>query len=222
MVDRIDRLPEALNIAKRSRRIARQSVTVGMGLSILAMLVAALGYLPPVWGALLQELIDVAVILNALRALSPGREHQRPRSLLPDVVQHLHDEHALLRPLLDRIDAAALILNTPDDGQVRREIEAVAKLLQDKLLPHEREDESILYPQLERVLHGIDPMAAMSRTHREIFHLARLYGNLVTDLPPDPLPEFELHELRRLLFSLGAILRLHFAQEEELFQTVSE
>ena len=222
MVDRLDRLPEALNIVKRSRRIALQSVVVGMGLSILAMLVAALGYLPPVWGALLQELIDVAVILNALRALAPGREHRRPRSLLPDVVQHLHDEHALLHPLLDRIDAAALSLNTPDDGQMRRQIEEVAKLLQDKLLPHEREDESVLYPQLERVLHGIDPMAAMSRTHREIFHLARLYGNLVADLPPDPLPEFELNELRRLLFSLGAILRLHFAQEEELFQTASD
>jgi heavy metal translocating P-type ATPase len=221
MVDRIDRLPEALAVAKRSRDIARQSVTVGMALSILAMLIAALGYLPPVWGALLQELIDVAVILHALRALASGRT-RTPQSLPPEIVQHLHDEHALLTPLLDRIDAAALILNNPDSGGVRQEIEEVAQLLQDRLLPHEREDESVLYPKLQRVLLGTDPMAAMSRTHREIFHLARLYGNLVAELPPDPLPEFELHELRRLLFSLGAILRLHFAQEEELFQTLRE
>ena len=46
-----------------------QSVIVGLGLSVGAMVVAAFGYLPPVWGALLQEAIDVAVILNALRAL---------------------------------------------------------------------------------------------------------------------------------------------------------
>jgi cation transport ATPase len=49
--------------------IARQSVLVGLGLSLAAMGVAAFGYLPPVFGALLQEGIDVAVILNALRAL---------------------------------------------------------------------------------------------------------------------------------------------------------
>jgi cation transport ATPase len=49
--------------------IARQSVVAGMSLSIVAMIVAAFGYLPPVAGALLQEGIDVAVIVNSLRAL---------------------------------------------------------------------------------------------------------------------------------------------------------
>jgi heavy metal translocating P-type ATPase len=68
-VDRIDRVAEALRIGRRSLGIARQSVVVGMGLSFVAMLAAALGHIPPVGGALLQEGIDVAVILNALRAL---------------------------------------------------------------------------------------------------------------------------------------------------------
>ena len=73
-VDRLDRLAEALAIARRARRIALESVLAGMGLSLAAMLVAAAGYLPPVAGALLQEAIDVAVILNALRALAAGGE----------------------------------------------------------------------------------------------------------------------------------------------------
>jgi heavy metal translocating P-type ATPase len=68
-VDRVDRVVDALRIGRRSLRIARQSVLVGLGLSIGAMVVAAFGYLPPVAGALAQEAIDVAVILNALRAL---------------------------------------------------------------------------------------------------------------------------------------------------------
>jgi heavy metal translocating P-type ATPase len=68
-VDRVDRVAEGVRIAKRTMSIAKQSVVVGMVLSIVAMLFAALGYLPPVAGALLQEGIDVAVILNALRAL---------------------------------------------------------------------------------------------------------------------------------------------------------
>ncbi len=69
LVDQLDRVLPAIRIARRSRGIALQSVIAGMGLSIAAMIAAALGYLPPVQGALLQEVIDVAVIFNALRAL---------------------------------------------------------------------------------------------------------------------------------------------------------
>ncbi|MGZ5335654.1 MAG: heavy metal translocating P-type ATPase [Solirubrobacterales bacterium] len=68
-VDRIDRVADALRIGRRSLAIARQSVVAGLGLSFIAMGFAAFGHIPPVAGALLQEAIDVAVILNALRAL---------------------------------------------------------------------------------------------------------------------------------------------------------
>ncbi|WP_037085901.1 heavy metal translocating P-type ATPase [Neorhizobium vignae] len=69
LVDHLDRLLPGIEIAKRSRGIALESVIAGIGMSICGMIAAALGYLTPVQGALLQELIDVAVILNALRAL---------------------------------------------------------------------------------------------------------------------------------------------------------
>jgi heavy metal translocating P-type ATPase len=67
-VDRIDRVADAVHAGRRSLYIARQSVLVGMGLSVAAMVVAAFGYLAPLAGALLQEGIDLGVILNALRA----------------------------------------------------------------------------------------------------------------------------------------------------------
>jgi heavy metal translocating P-type ATPase len=69
LVDHLDRLLPGIEIAQRARRIAVESVIAGIGLSVLGMIAAALGYLTPVQGALLQEAIDVAVILNALRAL---------------------------------------------------------------------------------------------------------------------------------------------------------
>ncbi len=74
LVDRVDRVADAIGIARRALRVAKESVLLGMGASFLAMSVAAAGYLPPVAGALLQEGIDVATILNALRALTdpPG------------------------------------------------------------------------------------------------------------------------------------------------------
>ncbi|WP_321377233.1 heavy metal translocating P-type ATPase [Rhizobium sp.] len=69
LVDELAPLVKAMAVARRSRRIALQSVVVGLGLSLCAMALASFGYLPPVQGALTQEVIDVAVILNALRAL---------------------------------------------------------------------------------------------------------------------------------------------------------
>jgi heavy metal translocating P-type ATPase len=69
-VDRIDRVATAVSVGRRALRIARESVVFGIGLSAIAMGFAALGYIPPVGGALLQEGIDVAVIVNALRALT--------------------------------------------------------------------------------------------------------------------------------------------------------
>ncbi len=69
LVDELGRLANAMAAAQKSRAIAVQSVVVGIGLSVIAMAFAAFGYLPPVQGALLQEVIDIAVILNALRAL---------------------------------------------------------------------------------------------------------------------------------------------------------
>jgi heavy metal translocating P-type ATPase len=74
LVDRIDLLADAVMIARRSRQIALQSATAGLVLSMSAMVVAGLGYLPPVQGALFQEVIDVAVVLNALRALGGSNQ----------------------------------------------------------------------------------------------------------------------------------------------------
>jgi heavy metal translocating P-type ATPase len=72
LVDQLDRVLTAMRIARRSRRIALESVYAGLGLSVVGMLAAALGLITPVQGAILQEVIDVAVILNALKALGHG------------------------------------------------------------------------------------------------------------------------------------------------------
>lgn len=69
LVDDIDRVADLVRISKGTMRIARQSIFAGIGFSVLAMIIALLGYLPPTTGALVQEAIDVVVILNALRVL---------------------------------------------------------------------------------------------------------------------------------------------------------
>ena len=69
LVDELEPLAKAITMAHRTRRIALESAWAGLGRSLTAMLAASFGYLQPVEGTLLQEVIDVAVILNALRAL---------------------------------------------------------------------------------------------------------------------------------------------------------
>jgi heavy metal translocating P-type ATPase len=82
VVDRLDRVAEAVLIARQARGIAVQSVMAGMGLSMVGMVLATIGVLPPVAGAFFQEAIDVAVILNALRALGGGVPTSQGRSTL--------------------------------------------------------------------------------------------------------------------------------------------
>jgi heavy metal translocating P-type ATPase len=77
LVDRLDRIVPAIEIARRAKFIALESVYMGIGLSTVGMIAAAVGYLTPVEGALIQEAIDIAVILNALRVLwDPGRRER--------------------------------------------------------------------------------------------------------------------------------------------------
>jgi heavy metal translocating P-type ATPase len=77
LVDDLSRVPEAIAIAKRTMVVAKQSIGIGLGLSGIAMVAAAVGLLSPLGGALTQEAIDVAVILNALRATRAGRAELR-------------------------------------------------------------------------------------------------------------------------------------------------
>ena len=72
LADDLGRVAEAVETSRWTMRIARQSIWAGLGMSGVAMVVAAAGYIPPIAGAVLQEVIDVAVILNALRAATPA------------------------------------------------------------------------------------------------------------------------------------------------------
>jgi len=214
-VDRLDRLAEGLRIARRARAIALQSVVVGMGLSLTAMVVAALGFLPPVAGAILQEGIDVLVILNALRVLGERAGHVDVAAL--EVTARLGREHRELMPMVDRVRRLADRLDQLPPAAVRIELEAVQRELVDRLLPHEASDDREMYPVVARLIGGRDPTAPMSRGHVEIGRLVNVLSRILAAMPetgPDPA---DLRHLRRVLYGLHAVLTLHFAQEEEAY-----
>ncbi len=222
IVDRLDRLVEAIHIARRSHRIAVQSVLVGMGLSFIAMLLAAFGLLPPVAGAITQEAIDAVAILLALRALTgPVTLRSQPK-LEPEMSRRLRAEHDQLMPRLADLRTLADSLDTLSRQDAILELESTATFLSEELVPHERADDAEIYPHISNMIGGEDPLAAMSRTHREIFHLVRLFGSQVADLPAEGPSAGDLRDLRRILYGLHAIVVLHFAQEEELYSSLDE
>ncbi len=221
IVDRLDRLAAGVVIAKRARAIARQSVLLGMGLSLLGMGAAAFGLLAPVGGAVAQEVIDVLAIGTALRALRPPRTLSRAGTVPESWSHQLAGGHGPLRLVLEGLRSAALGLDTTDDAAALASLREVATRLSDEVLPHEREDESHVYPGVAERLGGNDPLAPMSRTHQEIFHLASLLDRLVDDAALDGFDDEDRSEARRILYALDAILRLHFAQEEELLASIA-
>ena len=219
VVDRLDRLAEAVGISRRALGIARQSVVVGMGLASLAMVIASFGWLPPAWGALLQELIDVAVIANALRALGGGH----PPSLRPAdlaLTERFSQEHAVLTPRVAQLREAADALASGDRRKGLAAAQQVHAFLVDELLPHEWAEDRTLYPVLGRSLGDTEALATLSREHVEIAYLVRRLGRLLDAAGGRP-EDVNVPELCGVLYGLAAVLRLHFAQEDERYDALS-
>jgi len=217
LVDRLDRVSDAVSIAKRARRIAEQSIVAGMSLSGVAMLAAAFGFLTPVAGALTQEAIDVAVILNALRALGPGWRRRR-EALQPAAVRSLHEDHRTLADTLDRMREIADALDDADGNQPVALIREANRLVGSRIVEHERQDESVIYPKLAKALRDGHGLAAMSRAHREILHLARLLRRLSDDLESIDADRYVIRDAQRVIESIEALVRIHNAQEEDIYE----
>ncbi|MGK2849588.1 MAG: heavy metal translocating P-type ATPase [Candidatus Limnocylindrales bacterium] len=219
-VDRLDRLAEAVRIARHSRAIATQSVVLGMGMSLVAMVVAAFGFLPVVAGALLQELIDVTVILNALRALRGGMERAVHVPGWPETRTRLIGEHRDLAPGIARLRRVADQLDALTPSEAAEELRTLRSFLTETLVPHEEEEDRAVFPILSAAIGTDDATAALHGTHTEIFHLIRLFGRIVDETGEDGPAPADRTDLRRALYGLDAILRLHMAQEEELYASI--
>ena len=222
-VNRLDRLGEAVVIARRSRGIARQSVVAGMFLSLAAMSFAGVGLLTPTWGAFLQEAIDAAVIINALRALGEGRGGGTRLSEQDSrMTERFAADHSRLRPRISAIRAAADALG-PGAGRAEiSQVQVIHTFLREAVEPHQAAEDVELYPTLARYLGGTDPLGPMTRAHVEISHQIRRLGRLLEDLDPAHPPEVDLVEIRRCLYGLYALLELHMAQEDEEYLSLSD
>ena len=220
LVDRLARVSDAIVIASRTRRIAWQSIVAGLGMSAIAMGAAAAGWLTPVAGALAQEAIDVAVILNALRALTPGRRSGRGR-LPGSVARTLHEDHERLAAALDRLRSIADALDDAEPAGAVALIKEASGLVGERIVTHESDDESTVYPRLSKYLSDAHGLNAMSRAHREIIHQARLLARVARDLDATDIDRHLIRDAQRVIESVEALVRIHNAQEEDIYEHAS-
>jgi heavy metal translocating P-type ATPase len=217
VVDRLDRVSEAVVIARRARGIAIESIVSGMALSGIAMGFAAFGWLTPVAGALAQEAIDVAVILNALRALGPGR--RLTARFLPDkLARDLGEGHRLLEHELDELRSVTDALDDASGQQAVDLIFRAHRIVEETVVTHERQDETTVYPRLTKLLADSHGLSAMSRAHREILHQARLLARLVHGLRAEDADKYLVRDAQRIIESIEALVRIHNAQEEDIYE----
>ncbi|MGL4395332.1 MAG: heavy metal translocating P-type ATPase [Hyphomicrobium sp.] len=217
LVDRLDRVSDAVVIARRAHAIALQSIAAGMALSGIAMGAAAFGWLSPVAGALTQEAIDVAVILNALRALTPGRQF-RQSTMAPTAAGALRSDHEALDVDLNRLREIADALDDASPEQAVPLIGEANTIVAERIVEHERRDEAVVYPKLSKFLHDRHGLSAMSRAHREILHLARLLARLNTNLTSADADRYLIRDAQRVIESIEALVRMHNAQEEDIYE----
>ena len=220
LADRLDRVGEVIVIAQRARRIAIESILVGMGLSTLAMLAALAGWLVPVPAAILQEVIDVAVILNALRALQPARSSRVRRTLPATTGRDLMGRHVALIRNLDHLRSIADALDDATPESAAALIEQADAVVQEQVVEHERNDEGVVYPKLAKVLADSHGLSAMSRAHREILHLARLLARIAEDLRSEKIDRYLIRDAQRVVEAIEALVRIHTAQEEDIYDAV--
>ena len=221
-VDRLDRIGDAAFIAHRTVRIALESITAGIAMSAIAMAFAAVGVLPAVWGAVIQEGIDVVVIFNALRALSPVVANPRWPQRDAEILEQVRGEHVRVRAALEALDLAAKACDDERRPFDLERVRAAQHLLIEEVAPHEAREEDLFYPVLARLLGGTDRTSTMSRAHVEIAHRINQLGRLLEYIDPDKPDRSDIAEIRRLLYGLYAILELHTTQEDESYLSWSD
>jgi iron-sulfur cluster repair protein YtfE (RIC family) len=161
-----------------------------------------------------QEAIDVLAIGIALLALAaPRRPGRRLTPAETDDLVRIQREHDALTATVDRIaDVADRLDGAPEDlGAVR---DLVAEL-ETTLLPHERADEQRLAPLLVKRLGSPEAVTALHTAHAEIDQEVARLRRLVDDVDASGAEPSDRRELRRLLYEIHAVLRLHNSQETE-------
>jgi iron-sulfur cluster repair protein YtfE (RIC family) len=133
------------------------------------------------------------------------------------ITQPLRDEHKELLPHVEKLKEVADLVGSTPGAALARGLREVTEFLTAQLIPHAQAEEGALYPAVQRVMAAGEATATMSRDHEEVGALSAELVSRSSQLPAGQIPEQDARELRRLLYGLYALVRVHFAKEEQVY-----
>jgi len=133
------------------------------------------------------------------------------------ITQPLRDEHRDLRPMIERIRHVADAVGVVPPQTLRGQVEEIHRFLVEELLPHARVEELTLYPAVARVMGSPEATATMRHDHVEVGNLAEQLVAVLPELRTPWLPLEVERALRRILYGLYALVRVHLEEEEEIY-----
>lgn len=131
--------------------------------------------------------------------------------------QPLRNEHKELYPYVEIIRQAADAVNESLTTLAHDRIEQAYQFLTDRLYPHSQAEEKVLYPLVQKIMGSEHSTATMVRDHLEVSRLTAELGTLRVHRSQLSITSIQAQALRRILYGLYALLKLHFAKEEEIY-----
>ena len=133
------------------------------------------------------------------------------------LTQPLRDEHKELYPQVERILQAADLVGEAPVTEIRSAVDGVYDFLAHHLVPHAQAEEAALYPVVQKVLGSPDATKTMTRDHVEVGRYVEELASLKTGLTGSALTPVQARSLRRALYGVYALVKVHFAKEVEVF-----
>lgn len=136
---------------------------------------------------------------------------------MPRATEPLREEHKELLPQLETLREAADAVSQTDAAALREKVDSAYGFLSGHLIPHATAEEQALYPVVGRVMGAEMATHTMSRDHVEVGSLTEELGRLRQAIRSDALEEAARNDLRRVLYGLYTLVKVHFAKEEEVY-----
>lgn len=148
-----------------------------------------------------------------------AKRHGSPyRDSMGKLTEHIHTEHENLRPHIESVRIAADAVGEVPPEILRELTDSVLGFLLRELIPHAHREEEVLYTAVEQVMGAPGATTTMTLDHVEISRLVDELGTIHAMLVAEhSLEESTERDLRRVLYGVYALARLHFAKEEEVY-----
>jgi iron-sulfur cluster repair protein YtfE (RIC family) len=136
---------------------------------------------------------------------------------MPSITQPLRDEHQELYPQVETLRLAGDAVYESLTTSAHAKIEEVYHFLTYQLLPHAKAEEAALYPAVQKAMGAPQATATMSQDHLEVERLTEELNSLRVHRSQLSITSIQAQALRRVLYSLYALIKLHFAKEEQVY-----